>query len=65
MVAFDMDAAVNDNVRKAKDRATAAGGDAGFDMTPMTWNPQYKGIDDLLFAVKKKRLSILEERNEY
>ena len=64
MVAFDMDAMVNDNVRKAKDRVMETGCDAGFDMTPITWDPQYKGIDDLLYAAKKKRLSRLEERNE-
>ena len=61
MVAFDMDAMVNDNVRKAKDRVMETGCDAGFDMTPITWDPQYKGIDDLLYAAKKKRLIRLEE----
>lgn len=61
MVAFDMDATVNDNVRKAKDRVIETGCDAGFDMTPMTWDPRYKGIDDLLYAVKKKRLMNVEE----
>lgn len=61
MVAFDMDATVNDNVRKAKDRVIETGCDAGFDMTPITWDPRYKGIDDLLYAVKKKRSLNVEE----
>ena len=38
-----------------------AGCDAGFDMTPITWDPRYKGIDDMLFAVKRNRCKNVEE----
>ena len=55
-VAFDMDAIVNENVRAARNRVLETGCDAGFDMTPLAWDPQHKGIDDLLFAAKKNRM---------
>ena len=55
-VAFDMDAIVNENVRAARNRVLETGCDAGFDMTPLAWDPQHKGIDDFLFAAKKKRM---------
>ncbi len=35
---------------------------AGFEMTPISWDPRYKGIDDLLNAAKKKRSQ--EEQHE-
>ena len=51
-----MDAIVNENVRAARNRVLETGCDAGFDMTPLAWDPQHKGIDDLLFAAKKNRM---------
>ena len=62
MVAFDMDAIVNENVRAAKERVIETGCNAGFEMTPVSWDPRYKGIDDLLNAAKKKRSK--EEQHE-
>lgn len=62
MVAFDMDAILNENVRAAKARVIETGCNAGFEMTPVSWDPRYKGIDDLLNAAKKKRIQ--EEQNE-
>jgi len=55
MVAFDMDATVNENVRAAKERVILTGAEAGFEMTPLSWDSRYKGIDDLLCSVKKRR----------
>ena len=55
MVAFDMDSLTNDNVRAARQRVIETGCEAGFEMTPVAWDPRYKGIDDLLFAAKKKQ----------
>lgn len=54
-VAFDMDSSVNENVRMAKARVLESGCDAGFEMTPVSWDTQWKGIDDLLFAMKQRR----------
>ena len=54
-VAFDMDANVNENVRAARARVLETGCDAGFEMTPMCWDIQWKGIDDLLQAMKNRR----------
>lgn len=54
-VAFDMDAAVNENVRMAKARVLETGCDAGFEMTPISWDLKWKGIDDLLLAMKQRR----------
>jgi len=56
MVAFDMDSLTNDNVRAARERVIEIGCEAGFEMTPLSWDPRYKGIDDLLYAAKKKRM---------
>lgn len=53
VVAFDMDALVNENVRKARERVLQEGADAGFEMTPISWDPKYKGIDDLLLSFKQ------------
>lgn len=57
IVAFDMDALVNENVRKARERVIQEGSAAGFEMTPINWNAEYKGIDDLLLSFKMARLS--------
>ena len=54
-VAFDMDAITNENVRAARERVLDAGFEAGFEMTPLYWNPSYKGIDDLLFSFKETK----------
>ena len=60
-VAFDMDAAVNENVRAAKARVLETGCDAGFEMTPLSWDQQWKGIDDLLLAMKNRRQIINDD----
>lgn len=52
VVAFDMDACTNENVRKARERVLQEGYDAGFEMTPINWDGKYKGIDDLLLSFK-------------
>lgn len=57
VVAFDMDALINENVRKARERVLREGSDAGFEMTPITWDAKYKGIDDLLLSFKEVRAS--------
>lgn len=57
VVAFDMDALVNENVRKARERVLQEGSNAGFEMTPLNWDATYKGIDDLLLSFKEARLS--------
>lgn len=51
-VAFDMDAQVNENVRHARERVLTEGREAGFEMCPLSWDAQYKGIDDLLLSFK-------------
>lgn len=48
MLAYDMDALTNETVQNARDRILKEGYDAGFEMTLLSWDAQYKGIDDLL-----------------
>ena len=57
IVAFDMDALINENVRNARQRVLQEGSDAGFEMTPIAWDEKYKGIDDLLLSFKEARAS--------
>ena len=56
-VAFDMDALVNENVAIAREKVLEAGCQAGFTMTPIRWNPSYKGIDDLMLAFKERKIA--------
>ena len=62
-VVFDMDELTNKNVREAKAEVLEVGSEAGFEMTPVSWNPAYKGIDDLLASFKERR-KILEAVHE-
>ena len=57
IVAFDMDALINENVRNARHRVLQEGSDAGFEMTPIAWDEKYKGIDDLLLSFMEARAS--------
>lgn len=57
VVAFDMDARCNENVRKARERVIQEGYDAGFNMVPISWDESYKGIDDLLLSFKQAKKS--------
>lgn len=54
-VAFDMDDLINKNVRASRENVIRVGYESGFEMTPIRWNPHYKGIDDLLASFKAKR----------
>jgi hypothetical protein len=54
-VAFDMDAFTNENVMQARERVLNKGYEAGFEMTPLRWNPSIKGIDDLMLSFKERR----------
>ena len=54
-VAFDMDAFTNENVMAARERVLKTGTESGFDMTPLRWNPSFKGIDDLLLSFKEHK----------
>ncbi len=54
-LAFDMDAAVNENVRRARDKVLEMGIAAGLEMALLSWDPTYKGIDDLLLAKQKAK----------
>lgn len=37
-------------MRKLRDHALETGVEFGFEMVPITWNPDHKGIDDLLLS---------------
>ena len=50
---YDADYRTNDAVRKLREYAITAGKDSGFDMVPVSWDPTYKGIDDLLLSKKR------------
>ena len=54
-VAFDMDDLINENVRRSRENVIQVGYESGFEMTPIRWNPHYKGIDDLMASFKFKR----------
>ena len=54
-VAFDMDMAVNDNVRKAREKILREGSEEGFEMIPRRWSSNYKGVDDLLLSFVERR----------
>lgn len=47
---------VNENVKVARNHVLETGCDAGFAMTPLAWDSQHKGIDDLPFAAKKNHM---------
>ena len=48
LVMYDSDYLKNDAVRQLRDHAITAGAEYGFEMVPVTWDPNLKGIDDLL-----------------
>ena len=50
LVMYDADYQANDAVRQLREYAVTTGAEYGFEMVPITWDPQYKGIDDLLHA---------------
>lgn len=54
-LAFDMDDLTNENVRAAKERVMTMGVNEGFEMIPIRWNSNYKGIDDFYAAYKRER----------
>ena len=45
----------NENVMQARERVLNKGYEAGFEMTPLRWNPSIKGIDDLMLSFKERR----------
>lgn len=47
IVAFDMDALINENVRNARQRVLQEGSNAGFEMKPIAWDDKYKGMSDI------------------
>ncbi len=50
LVMYDSDYRTNDAVRQLRDYAIEAGAEHGFEMIPISWDPKYKGIDDLLLS---------------
>ena len=54
LVMYDADYQANDAVRQLREYAVTTGAEFGFEMIPITWDPKYKGIDDLLHAKLNK-----------
>lgn len=54
LVMYDADYQTNEAVRQLRDYAICAGTDHGFEMVPVTWSPEHKGIDDLLLSMLHK-----------
>ncbi len=50
-----MDAFTNENVMAARERVIRTGAEMGFDMTPFRWDPEHKGIDDLLLSFRERK----------
>lgn len=60
--AFDMDLLTNEHVRKAYDNLVALIHKHGFECEMMTWDPEYKGIDDYLLHCYLKNGGKLDEK---
>ncbi len=52
---YDMDKQTNEHVENGCRRLIELCGQYGFQVRRLTWNPQYKGIDDYLLARKMKK----------
>ena len=50
LVMYDADYRTNDAVRQSREFAFSIGAEYGFEMVPVSWDPEYKGVDDLLHA---------------
>ena len=53
-LAFDMDFKTKMNVKEARECAIEECIGAGFDVVPLTWDCDIKGIDDLLLSFKSR-----------
>ena len=53
LVMYDSDYRSNDAVMKLREHAIETGTEYGFEMVPVSWDPCYKGIDDLLKSKAK------------
>ena len=54
LLAYDMDYHTNEAVANSRDFALTEGKEAGFDMIPLEWKCDFKGIDDLLYSFINK-----------
>lgn len=54
MVMIDADYREKKEVKKWRDFVVQEGAINGFDMVPVSWNPKYKGIDDLYLHMKSR-----------
>lgn len=61
VLAFDMDFYSNTNVEKGLKNAKAMIRAAGLQLRFLTWDPKYKGIDDLHWAKRKAEIEKKEE----
>lgn len=52
---LDMDKLTNPNVSKMRDLILNLIKENGFNVKSLTWNPEFKGIDDYLFEVEKEK----------
>ena len=55
--AFDMDYLEKPNVQEAKEKLTKKINDANKVTKDLTWNPQYKGLDDYLLYKKRNKIT--------
>ncbi len=69
MVMIDADYREKKEVKKWRDFVVQEGAINGFDMVPVSWNPKYKGIDDLYLHMKSSAgnegIGIRTGRNVY
>lgn len=54
MTAFDMDFSLNKNVQMGFNNLLSLLDDMGFKFGTYLWDTQYKGLDDYIWAQKKK-----------
>ena len=55
LLAYDADFRTNEAVAENRKFALMAGARAGYEMIPLEWTPEYKGIDDLLLSFIRKK----------
>lgn len=62
-VAFDMDIFDNEQVKKSYDSLTRLLKENGYTTSQVTWNTKFKGIDDYLLSLAKRKLQRLRKAN--
>jgi hypothetical protein len=55
LLAYDADYRTNKAVAESREYALETGSAEGFEMVPLNWDPEFKGIDDLLLSFLRRK----------